>query len=205
VNSPGDSFVFHSTQIIPPIFPATAATSVTGDITVTLLGVSGGIIPFDTDPRPVIWDPVSQAYLIDRPTSFFTLPLNFSYSIVTGGETYDGLFSVALVPPDPGFGFHLFEWISTTEYPASITVDGLSGSGLKGIGAIGFTAPNDFQLSLSVGGFKNFAAVSPQSGPIVATVVPEPSSVVLFGLGLVGIIRLGKITRRITHNSHQAW
>jgi hypothetical protein len=128
-------------------------------MTVTL-SYAGGTAAFDTGTRNLSWN--GQAYAFNGNASF-GLPMNVSYSLVTGGQTYTGS-----VLHTVGFTFNGGSEIDTSGYPASIVLVPDAGVGLNLFQSLGAnaTAANGFRMEL--------------------VAVPEPSTIALGVLSVVG-------------------
>jgi hypothetical protein len=186
---------FQETQQTPGQFP-NPITSIDGSMTVTLAPAGGGLT-FDTGLQHVNWTAAGYA---------FSAPLgdlgNFlgSYSLVTGGQTYNGSFSYGITCPAI---FSAFTLITTTDYPNSIALSSFGGSSYGDVSISPYNsiqadviANNGFHMELVAGtgiaaggrGEQLYWASVPD---MVATlVVPEPASLSLVVFGLLGIIPL---------------
>jgi hypothetical protein len=175
-----NSTKFSETVTLPPVFPNPPKT-VSGDLTLSLSVDSGGLsVPFDTGPQSVHWDALSGAYTLDGGAVSVneSVPINGSYSFMTGGQTYNGLFSYSL--PLSGT-INCFARMSTANYPASIYLYECAGrvpGGVQDMVAEIITA-NGFDIMLQAG-----------TGELV---IPEPSA---WKLGTVGAIILCAFGRK---------
>lgn len=198
VTASAPSISFQETQLVPGQFP-NPPQNITGNVTVTL-APTGDVLSFDTGAQAVTWNSSKGAYTFDGDLLNFKNNFTGSYSLVTGGQTYNGSFTYGLSLGDSWSGF-TFNTVATAGYPNSLT---LSGLGLQFPPAITFAASpnpaadvvaaNGFQMKLSVGAERsvtgnsngeNFQWTSP--GTITATLVPEPTSLSLLAFGMFGI------------------
>jgi hypothetical protein len=174
-------------------------TSVTGNLSVALAPI-GGVITFDTGAQPITLS--GGAYTFNGNVLALS-QFDGSYSLVTGGQTYNGSFNYQLMAQTYYYASHTFNTISTAGYPNSINLSGLGPNG--GWWAAPFTAvtepvtnvaaANGFQMQLSIGSsslpyagdVEVFQWSSP--GTIAAQeVVPEPSTWALVGLGAIALL-----------------
>jgi hypothetical protein len=177
-------------------------TSVTGAVTVALAPPLGGI-SFDTGPQPISLGSGAYSFSGNLPMTLGGM-FSGSYSVVTGGQTYNGLFSYQLNENELTIYYppNTFDTVSTAGYPNSIALSGLSQTGPGGFSASPnpvstVTAADGLQVELHVGAFSTsgssevelFNWASP--GTITATeLVPEPTTLSLLAFGMCGIIVL---------------
>lgn len=166
------------TKLVPQAFPNPPAP-VDGTLTVSY-GLTGGMLSFDTGPRAVTWDPVSQLYSFDG--GLGNIPISGSYQLTTGGKTYDGTFSYEVYPRLGGY--YVFSSVDTENYPSSITLSNMGTHGgmfFMGSGAVlsEFTADNGYPVRMIAGvgmyGIGPGDGFSWSSQPATAyAVTPEP-------------------------------
>jgi hypothetical protein len=114
------------TQQIPGQLP-TLPQTVSGDVTVTLNLVDGGIA-FDTGPQPMTWDVANQVYTFGADLTN-TIPFRGSYSWTAGGQLFAGTFSYAVENPAGWLHSFAFSQVSVSNYPASLFLSGLGDDG----------------------------------------------------------------------------
>jgi hypothetical protein len=179
---------FQDTQQVIQPFPNPPVT-VSGDLTVTL-NFAGAVLPFDTGTQSASWD--GYVYTFPGPLPVYTLPMNGSYSLVTGGETYTGSFNYSL-HTIMGWGvdssIFAFTQLDPTGYPDTIL---LSGNGVNRVmnteqfvlagGPSSLTASNGYTLKFTLGSTERWiwgtnvvtaTRVSPSSPPTI-TSQPQP-------------------------------
>lgn len=148
-----------------PLPPIIVTNVVTGDLTVGM-NFSGGSFSFDTGPQSLEWN--GSTYTFGASTTV-QLPLSFSYSLDTGGQTYSGTDQNVLF----NFPLTLSEQVDTANYPTSIALNpapyfASSGRNLQNATIASFTAEDGFQSDIVVN-------------------VPEPASWAVFGCTLLAI------------------
>ena len=116
-------FVIHVTQIMPQPFPNPAITNI-GDITVTLAPVSTNFL-FDTGVQPFTYNAQLGLYTFNGHVQFAPIPFTGSYSLVTGTETFSGVFSYTM--SQRVGSLTTFDQLSTPDYPMSISLGGSVG------------------------------------------------------------------------------
>lgn len=158
VTPSASNIVIIETQQIPAQFP-NPPQNLPGTVTVDLGPNGGNVLSFDTGPRAATWSSTAGAYTIDGDIE--SMPMQGSYSLITGGQTFSGSFQYALqLSTDGGgdiFDVWTFQQISTAGYPNSISLTGFGSSG-DYAGFVSYpnvvadvTAPNGFQMQLSPG------------------------------------------------------
>lgn len=161
---------------LPPVFPNPPQTITLTGMETTVLSLDNSPVSFDTGTRPISWN--GQQYTYNANVSI-SLPLSAHWSLVTGGETYEGSTNL-------NYGMFLFRgsdpWnsnqaaIDTSDYPNSINITpNLNVWGLGGH-ITSFTAANGFSENLNV--------------------VPEPTSLSLLALGAVALLGGCRMRRR---------
>jgi hypothetical protein len=160
------------TITLPPVFPNPPQTvTLTGTLTLTA-SIAGGEFSLDTGARPL-------NYLSPNTYSFngslgFVLPVDVSYALVTGGQTYTGS-SVVNFP----MLFQGGSQLDTTEYPTSIGLD-----------------PNP-NIGPVYPGVITVASVAAANGfDSTITITPEPPTLALGAAGAVAMLLIGRRVRR---------
>jgi|SRR6267154_1989378 len=160
--------VFHETRQItmPAVFPNPPQTvSVSGELTVNVFFVGGGF-QFDTGPRSLSY--VGASLLGPNTWKFFggtfvNMPVEVSYSLDTGGQTYTGT-----VDQNLQFFYSSGSFLETSDYPATLNI-----------------SPTPFEETVS-----DIANVTASNGfnVDVIAVVPEPSTYLLGGLAACAVV-----------------
>jgi hypothetical protein len=143
--------------------------TITGNLTVSL-SESGTTVAFNTGPEALTWNGNAYTYSGDVQLS---IPVEISYSLQTGGETYNG--SQDLNSP---FFVTLGSQIDLSEYPSSIALDpDPTGNSIESenppiVTVADFTAANGIQTD-------------------IVEVVPEPCSAAILagGFGILCVLR----------------
>ena len=146
------------TRSIPPIFPNPPQT-LTGILTLNV-AFGGGDVSFDTGAQPITYN--GQNYSVIA-SAFQALPVELSYSLVTGGQTYTGSFD-----PNLFFGLNLSSQLDTANFPNSIGLSDNPDFGPGKVTVADFTAANGFQANIML--------------------VPEPSVMALGGICAIGLL-----------------
>jgi hypothetical protein len=151
------NFQFVETQSIPGQFP-NPPTEVSGNITVALSVGSNGI-SFDTGPQAVTWHSDISGYTVADNGYVFVngVPMNGSYTLVTGSQTFSGSFSYTLFPLFNTEGIpSTFNNLYLDNAPYSIQLSGLGTVCISGLMTSSGTvadvvATNGFEMQLSPG------------------------------------------------------
>ena len=193
------SILFHETQQVN-------GQLVAGDITVYQQLV-GGSLSIDTGALPYSWNDSLHAFRVGQsntggsrqPADIGRIQVEGSYSLATGEQTYTGSFAYSLYSMGiPAETFSLF----STNSGSSLSVDGLAsggGGGISGysgtLSGASVTAANGFRMALGAGVSDGTDYFQWSCDPATATLVPEPSSLVLFAIASAFLsLRCRKLT-----------
>jgi PEP-CTERM motif len=193
------SILFHETQQVN-------GQPVAGDVTVYQQLVGGSLF-IDTGPLPYSWNDSLHAFRVGQsnpgdgrqPADIGRIQVEGSYSLATGEQTYTGTFAYSLY--SMGIPAETFSLFSTDSGP-SLSVDGLASGGGGGISVYrgtlsgaSFTADDGFCMALGAGVSDGTDYFQWSCDPATATLVPEPSTLVLFALaGAFLSLRCRKLT-----------
>lgn len=162
---------YQQTQSLGAVFP-NPPTMVTGNVGVSL-SCNGGTFQFDTGPRGLTFEHGTTWGFYGN--TGFTVPTTLSYTLTTGGQTY----SDTLQTSEQCY-IDLGSAIDIANYPASINLIPFSPQPIGDLtedSGINITAADGFVLN-------------------GLTVSPEPSTLVVFGVGSIVFVRLLKRDRR---------
>ncbi|HZV34413.1 MAG TPA: PEP-CTERM sorting domain-containing protein [Verrucomicrobiae bacterium] len=162
--------------------------------------VSGGSVSFDTGSQPIVWNPSSQSYVLNQAlggsAAIGNIPITGSYTLTTGGQTYNGSFNYTLTPQNDGAVPTTFSSFSPVPDQSMLALNGLSGqNSYYSTGHSPFAqinAPNGFAMSLGAGSGDYLDSFDWSVGSAMATIVPEPSTLTLLGFGLASLACLAK-------------
>ncbi len=184
----GGSFSFDDGRIVDG---SNGLQFVAANVTLNLSVPSA--LSFDTGVQPLLWVPAIQGYEFTAPLG--SVPVTGTYSVVTGGSTYTGLLNYNLYT---GM-LLLFQQISTSGYPAFVTLAGLNGGELQHPGPqlVYFTALDGLNVELQAGEQDGTYSYGWNLNPfeIEADLVPEPGTVALVALGTCTLTALHRRRR----------
>jgi hypothetical protein len=171
-----------SSQSIPLAY----STGYTMDGTMTIsVGTPSATLSFDTGVQPMSGGAGNWSFNNGSQWLTINIPVAVSYSMTTGGQTYDGT-----VNYDLSFGGSsaVFGSASTPDYPTSIDLGASPVYRLDSAGGgavINTTAANGCPLNLYFGGGYIQGVGSPVTAP-----VPEPNTLMILGCGWFGAVFL---------------
>jgi hypothetical protein len=149
---------------------------------------------FDTGVQPLVWVPAVHSY--EFTAALASIPVTGTYSVVTGGQTYNGALNYNLYT---GM-LLLFQQISTSGYPVFVTLAGLNGGELQHPGPqlVYFTALDGLNIELHAGEQDGTYSYGWSLNPfaIEADLIPEPGTLALVALGTCTLTVLHRRRRR---------
>ena len=162
---------YQQTQSLGAVFP-NPPSMVTGDVALAL-SCAGGTFQFDTGARGLTFEH-GTTWGFNGSTGF-TVPITLSYTLTTGGQTYSDTLQTS-----EQCSIDLGSAIDIANFPASLTLIPFSPQPIGDLtedSGINITAADGFVLN-------------------GLTVSPEPSTLVLFGVGSIVFMRLFKRNRQ---------